>query len=88
MTELALAHHLVSRFTSLVAVDVTPILPTRPDGATLEGGALPLAMPAGWNYQKVFGQLPQTATPAALHFIYGAIALAGAALARRRRARA
>lgn len=82
MTELALAHHLVSRFTSLVAVDVTPV---RPDGATLEGGALPLAMPAGWNYQKVFGQLPQTATPAALHLIYGAIALAGAALARRRR---
>jgi len=88
MTELALAHHLVSRFTSLVAVDVTPILPTRPDGAKLEAGALPLAMPAGWNYQKVFGQLPQTATPAALHLIYGVIALAGAALARRRRTRA
>lgn len=85
MTELALAHHLVSRFTSLVAVDVTPILPARPDGAALAGGALPLAMPAGWSYRKVFGELPQTATPAALHLVYGVVALAGAALARRRR---
>ncbi len=76
MTKLALEHHLVSRFTSLVAVDVTPV---RPDAAALESGKLPLAMPAGWNYQKVFGNLPQTATPAALHIIYGLGALLGGA---------
>ncbi|WP_340691801.1 marine proteobacterial sortase target protein [Hyphomonas sp.] len=48
----ALAHHLVSRLTSLVAVDVTP---TRPDGATLESATVPLNLPAGWDFGKVFG---------------------------------
>lgn len=48
----ALAHHLVSRLTSLVAVDVTP---TRPDGAVLDSAAIPLNLPAGWDFGKVFG---------------------------------
>ena len=49
---LALAHHLVSRLTSLVAVDVTP---SRPEGARLTRAELPLNLPAGWEFDKVFG---------------------------------
>ena len=49
---LALEHHLVTTFTSLVAVDRTP---TRPDGARLSRADLPLNLPAGWEFDKVFG---------------------------------
>jgi Ca-activated chloride channel family protein len=50
--ELALEHHLVSRLTSLVAVDATP---SRPEGARLTRAELPLNLPAGWEFDKVFG---------------------------------
>ena len=49
----ALAHHLVSRLTSLVAVDVTPA--RRPD-ELLASGEVPLNLPAGWDFDKVFGE--------------------------------
>jgi Ca-activated chloride channel homolog len=49
---LALEHHLVSRLTSLVAVDATP---SRPEGARLIRAELPLNLPAGWDFDKVFG---------------------------------
>ncbi len=49
---LALQHHLVSRLTSLVAVDATP---SRPEGARLTRAELPLNLPAGWDFDKVFG---------------------------------
>jgi Ca-activated chloride channel homolog len=49
---LALEHHLVSRLTSLVAVDATP---SRPEGARLTRTELPLNLPAGWDFDKVFG---------------------------------
>jgi Ca-activated chloride channel family protein len=49
---LALKHHLVSRLTSLVAVDMTP---SRPEGAHLSRTELPLNLPAGWDFDKVFG---------------------------------
>jgi Ca-activated chloride channel homolog len=49
---LALDHHLVSRLTSLVAVDATP---SRPAGAHLTRAELPLNLPAGWDFDKVFG---------------------------------
>ena len=68
----ALTHHLVSRYTSLVAVDVTP---TRPAETDLDTHALPVNLPQGQNYQKIFGQLPQTATPAELHLIIGFVLL-------------
>jgi Ca-activated chloride channel family protein len=58
---LALRHHLVTRYTSLVAVDVTP---SRPDGTPLLSGKLPLNLPDGWDYEKVFGE-PLAAPPAA-----------------------
>jgi Ca-activated chloride channel family protein len=49
----ALAHHLVSRVTSLVAVDVTP---SRPKTEDLNSTKLPLNLPEGWDFDKVFGE--------------------------------
>lgn len=49
----ALAHHLTSRLTSLVAVDKTP---RRPDSETLTRQDVPLNLPAGWDFDKVFGE--------------------------------
>lgn len=54
----ALDHHLVSRLTSLVAVDVTP---SRPDGKPLVEKDMLVNLPAGWDFDKVFGD--QVAAP-------------------------
>jgi Ca-activated chloride channel family protein len=54
---LALEHQLVTRLTSLVAVDKTP---SRPEGAPLKLSELPINLPAGWDFEKVFGERPQT----------------------------
>ena len=69
----ALQHHLVSAYTSLVAVDVTP---TRPEGSPGRTANVPVALPAGMVYEKVFGGLPQTATPAPLYVALGLASLA------------
>jgi Ca-activated chloride channel family protein len=53
---LALRHQLVTRLTSLVAVDKTP---SRPEGETLKLSELPLNLPAGWDFAKVFGERPK-----------------------------
>ena len=66
--KVALDHHLVSKYTSLVAVDVTP---ARPADATLKAGAVPTNLPEGWNHEAVFGQLPKTATAAELNLLLG-----------------
>jgi Ca-activated chloride channel family protein len=50
--DLALQHSLISRMTSLVAVDKTP---SRPADARLSRADLPLNLPAGWDFDKVFG---------------------------------
>lgn len=50
---LGLDHQLVTRLTSLIAVDKTP---SRPDGARLKVAELPLNLPAGWDFDKVFGR--------------------------------
>ena len=49
--EVALAHHLVSSRTSLVAVDVKV---TRPEGEDVSSTKLPLNLPAGWDADKWF----------------------------------
>ena len=51
--KLALEHRLVTRLTSLVAVDKTP---RRPDGEPLKLAELPINLPAGWDFEKVFGE--------------------------------
>lgn len=108
--KLALAYELVSRYTSLVAVDPAP---ARPQGAPLASGEMPTNLPAGWTYEPVSGgqhaaaagaaqhapararaasamapapmivdqsmtasvTLPQTATPAQIKIILGALAM-------------
>jgi Ca-activated chloride channel family protein len=58
---LALEHQLVTRLTSLVAVDKTP---SRPEGTPLKLSELPINLPAGWDFEKVFGERPRApATP-------------------------
>ena len=54
---LALDHHLVSRMTSLVAIDKTP---ARPAGTRLTRADIPLNLPYGWDFDKVFGDKPGT----------------------------
>jgi Ca-activated chloride channel family protein len=59
---LALEHQLVTRLTSLIAVDRTP---SRPEGETLKVTELPLNLPAGWEFEKVFGPRSREQTPEA-----------------------
>jgi Ca-activated chloride channel family protein len=64
IVNVALDHHLVSKFTSLVAVEKTPVRPQEED---LKSKAIASNMPAGWK----MGQLPQTATSAELQLLFG-----------------
>lgn len=73
LIEIALAHSLVSKHTSLVAVELKPL---RPAGTPWQSGAMPTHLPEGWVEESVFGELPQTATPAQWHLLLGALALA------------
>ena len=68
----ALEHHLVSAYTSLVAVDVTP---TGPAG-TLKTALVHAALPRGTGG----GMIPQTDTSATLQLLLGLLALAAAAI--------
>ncbi|HZX69365.1 MAG TPA: hypothetical protein VFE77_00980, partial [Rhodanobacter sp.] len=71
ITDTALAAHLVSRYTSLVAVDRTP---SRSADAALRHEQIPNVMPAGTHFV-------QTATPAELELWLALCALWLAALA-------
>jgi Ca-activated chloride channel family protein len=73
----ALEHHLVSAYTSLVAVDVTP---ARPGNAPLGSHAMKTNLPHGWEYTAVFG-MGQGATPGPLHVVLGLALLGLAAIA-------
>ena len=65
---IALEHHLVSKFTSFVAVDVTPEAIRE---SLLKTKNISNQLPAGWEYDKVFGGSAQTATPALLNILIG-----------------
>jgi Ca-activated chloride channel family protein len=74
---LALAHHLVSDFTSLIAVDLTPV---RPAHEPLEGLQVPGAAPLGSYWAAGSTGFARTATPAPLLALIGGFALALAGL--------
>jgi hypothetical protein len=59
VVRVALAHRLVSRYTSLVAVDVTP---SAPPGSTAVASRVALPLPEGLSHESILG-VPQTATP-------------------------
>ncbi|WP_316860272.1 marine proteobacterial sortase target protein [uncultured Cohaesibacter sp.] len=61
--DLGLKHHLVTRLTSLVAVDVTP---SRPEDEDLNSQKVPLNLPDGWDMNKIDGSVDPNATSAAL----------------------
>jgi Ca-activated chloride channel homolog len=69
--QLALTYHLLSPYTSLVAVDVTPV---RQGDEALWSHALKTTLPHGWDYTAVFG-LGQGATDSPLHLAVGLLAL-------------
>jgi len=71
IVETALSHHLVSRHTSLVAVDKTPV---RPASEALGKSQLPNLLPHGQNQQAILG-FAATATTAPLNRIIGASCL-------------
>ena len=89
IVRVALAHHVVSRHTSLVAVDVTP---TAPASLALAKTAVPGNLPHGQEHEAIFGGLPQTATPAArdalVAIVLMLVAMTLLALSRRRLAHA
>jgi len=69
--QLALTYHLISPYTSLVAVDVTPV---RPGDESVHSHALETNLPHGWDYTAVFG-LGQGATDGPVHLTFGLVAL-------------
>ena len=64
----ALTHHLVSKYTSLIAVDKTPV---RPSGDPLSSEEVANLMPYGQSTNAIFG-FPATATGAGAMRIMGA----------------
>ena len=68
----ALAHRVVSKYTSLVAVDKTPV---RPSGAALEREQVPNLMAHGQSAKAIFG-FPATATRAPAYRRNGALLIA------------
>jgi Ca-activated chloride channel family protein len=73
VVRVALEHHLVSAYTSLVAVDVTPTAPATNPRATMVKASPPHGYVDGT-------QLPQTDTPAMLQLLLGLLALSAAAM--------
>jgi Ca-activated chloride channel family protein len=65
----ALDYHLVSRHTSLVAVDKTP---ARPASASLQEEQVPGLMPYGQSHSAIFG-FPGTATAAGIYRMNGTL---------------
>ena len=74
--ETALRHHLVSKYTSLIAVDKTPV---RPAGDPLSSEQVPNLLPYGQSSNAMFG-FPATATSAPALHIMGAAWLLAALL--------
>jgi Ca-activated chloride channel family protein len=76
IVDTALAHHLVSKHTSLVAVDKTPV---RPAGDPLSKEQVANLMPYGQSMNAIFG-FPATATDATLLRLRGLAAIFAALL--------
>ena len=84
--ELALTHHLVTKYTSLIAIDRAP---ARLPDLDLKMAALPTHLPEGQSYEAIFGTqadapqsgtLPQGATDSRFNLLVGALLLLFATL--------
>jgi Ca-activated chloride channel homolog len=78
IVKLGLEHHLVTEYTSLVAVDTTP---TGIDAQSCKSELVPLNLPAGWGGSE--GALPQTGTASTLSMLIGLLSLLAAIVIRR-----
>jgi len=76
IVDTALTHHLVSKYTSLVAVDKTPV---RPASDPLKSEQIPNLMPYGQSSNAIFG-FPATATNAPALRLAGLLSLLAALL--------
>ncbi len=56
----ALAYGLVTKYTSLVAIDKDKV---RPDEALISTSRMPTNLPAGWDYDSVFGKSTDVSQP-------------------------
>lgn len=74
----ALEHQLVSKYSSLVAVDK---MVSRPGGARNKKEVVKTAAPRGLKMDAIFGGGAKTATPSALHIVVGTFLLMLAVLA-------
>ncbi|MDP3598966.1 MAG: VWA domain-containing protein, partial [Nitrospirota bacterium] len=74
--DVALPHHLVSKYSSLIAVDVTPV---RPLDKSLIGHAMKTNLPDGQDSQAMLG-LPKTGTNGQIQLLFGLLLLAAAGL--------
>jgi Ca-activated chloride channel homolog len=60
VTALGIRHHIVTKWTSLVAVDITP---SRPVGVETDSRAVPTLLPKGWTLRGLFGGSPPGKVP-------------------------
>lgn len=73
VTQLGLQHHIVTKYTSLVAVDKTPV---RTQTMELKSSKLKLNRPTGWDKPKTKTvKAPKTATSSRLYMILGLMML-------------
>jgi Ca-activated chloride channel family protein len=75
ITQTALEHHLVSQYTSLVAIDLTP---TKPAGLLAQNNQVANHTPKGSTASSPLAQLPATATTAELNMLIGLLLLGSA----------
>jgi len=68
----ALEHHLMSKYTSLVAVDERV---TKPAGEKMSSQGVQNHLPKGWQASSVFAGGPQTATKSSLLIVFGCMFL-------------
>jgi Ca-activated chloride channel homolog len=73
---IALEHHLVTKYTSLVAIDSKPSNLGRAPRASVAS-----ALPAG---SEMFGNMPQTATPGPFCLLFGVLSFGAAVVVQRR----
>ncbi len=77
VVQTAIEHHLVSKYTSLVAVDSRI---SRPQGEKEREIAVKTHLPHGWEASAVFGGGAQTSTPARMRLLIGVFLILSAVL--------
>lgn len=75
LTQTALEHHLVSQYTSLIAVDISPSKPTHIPAHDMQTHN---HVPKNSPLSASLAQLPQTATTAELNILLGSLLIGGA----------